>query len=64
MEIFAVSCLTILFLVFQHLINWVIRAVDNRDIDSPTAIILCIILGLLSTFTGKYIILWTYPLIT
>lgn len=67
MEIFAISCLIILFLVFQHLINWAWRTMYNCSFENDEetgGILFILLLILLSVLIGKYIILWTYPLIS
>lgn len=64
MEIFACVCLIIIFLVIQYLINKVIEMIF-KDFEDSIWYIIPLIFGIIFNIAiGKYIILWTYPLIT
>lgn len=69
MKIFAVICLIVILIAIQHLTNWAFRALysdfendDERGGTLTATLFLLTIVGIITFFAGKYLILWAYPL--
>ncbi len=66
MEIFAVTCLVIIFIIIQHLLNWGWRkAINSSNIHSvPIMFVMTFFALVFACICLQNIIMWGYPLLT
>jgi hypothetical protein len=63
MAIFSVTCLVIIILAIQHLLNWYFRKL--ADVSLIPLSIICILVGtIITTVCVVHITLWLYPIIS
>lgn len=64
MKIFAIICLIAIIIAFQHLLNWAIRSIWEELGENDTggalfvSAVVSVIVGVITYFTGKYLIIW------
>lgn len=66
MQVFAIICLIILLISIQHLVNWGMRGIwkeVGEDGNLTMTFFLLVVAGVITFYAGRYLILWTYPLI-